>query len=177
MVGIEIVRKFDGGLFMITEAIIPGAIAKGLSDGGEVVRMSAMSNILNEGHGLTGTLADSIHYKEGPIGKYKVRGYVRTGSLPQAITLEYGTGIFTTKGTGSAPWFVHRDQAPDLGIYWNLFSWIDDAGKTHNTEFYRLVGARPHPYMYPAIEKNKDTVNQAVANAVASELRRILPSR
>lgn len=172
MIHATVVRKFDGALFTIAEAIIPGAVASGLADGGESVRMNAMSNILNEGHGLTGELADSIHYEEGNISKNKVTGYVKTGALPQATTLEFGTGIYATSGTGSSPWFVHKDMAPDLGLYFPLYRRPNGTV----TDFYRIEGTRPYPYMQPAAENTKDTVNRAVANAVGRELRRILPS-
>lgn len=175
MLHATVTRKYDGALFTITEAILPGAIAMGLSDGGESVRMNAMSNILNEGHGLTGELADSIHYEEGSVGKNKVKGYVKTGALPQATTLEFGTGKYATSGTGSDPWFVHKDMAPDLGIYFPLYRRQNKNGTTTVTDFYRIEGTRPYPYMKPAAENTKDTVNRAVANAVGRELRRILP--
>lgn len=176
MITAVVVRKFDGALFTIAGAIIPGAIASGLSDGGEAVRMNAMSNILNEGHGLTGELADSIHYEEGFVGKNKVKGYVKTGALPQATTLEFGTGKYATSGTGSEPWFVHKDMAPDLDMYFPLYRRQTGNGNYIVTDFYRIEGTRPYPYMQPAAENTKNAVNQAVANAVSRELRRILPS-
>lgn len=170
-----VVPKYNGVLFEVVKAAIPDGIADGLVDGGEILRMNAMSNILNGGHGLTGELADSIHYQPGRKGVNKVRGYVKTGALPQASTLEYGTGIFAENGNGSAPWFVHMDMAPDLGMYFPLYKRVDPVtGKSKVTDFYRIEGTRPHPYLRPAAQAKKDEVNEAVRIAVGKELRSIL---
>ena len=171
MILATVTTKYNGAVFTALRGAIPDGIANGLANGGELVRMNAMSNILNEGHGLTGALANSIHYKEGRKGVNKVTGYVRTGALPQASTLEFGTGIYAENGSGSAPWFVHKDEAPDLGIYFDLYTRPDGT----KTEFYRMVGARPHPYLRPAAQNKKDEVNRAVKDAVAESIRGVIP--
>lgn len=175
MIVATVVSKHNGAVFQALRMAIPDGIARGLADGGESVRMNAMSNILNGGHGLTGALADSIHYKEGRKGVNKVTGFVRTGALPQASTLEFGTGIYAENGAGSAPWFVHEDEAPDLSLYFDRYKRTDEFGNTVQTSFYRIVGAHPHPYLRPAANNTKDTVNRAVQNAVAAEIRGVIP--
>ena len=171
MILATVVPKYNGAVFEALVGAIPEGITKGLAVGGEEVRMNAMSNILNEGHGLTGALANSIQYEAGETENGVTTGYVKTGALPQASTLEFGTGIFAENGQGSAPWFVHKDEAPDLGIYFSLFT-RDDGTKT---DFYRIVGAHPHPYLRPAINNKKDDVNRAVKNAVADAIRGVIP--
>jgi len=171
MIIATVTSKYNGSVFHALRGAIPDGIANGLANGGELVRMNAMSNILNEGHGLTGDLAASIRYKEGRKGVNKVTGYVVTGALPQASTLEFGTGIYAENGNGSAPWFVHKDEAPDLGIYYPLFTREDGT----KTEFYRMIGAHPHPYLRPAAQNKKDEVNRAVKDAVAVSIRGVIP--
>ena len=172
---IGVVAKYNGARFDVVREALPEMIADGLNDGGEIVRMRAMSNILNEGHGLTGALADSIHYNPGRVGSHKVRGYVRTGALPQAKTLEFGTGIYSTQGTGSPPWFVHEDQAPDLALYFSKYKREMPNGTLKETQFYYMVGAQPHPYLKPAATTTKNEVNEAVRSAVRKGLGEVLP--
>ena len=167
MILATVVPKYNGAVFQALSFAIPEGVTKGLADGGELVRMNAMSNILNEGHALTGALADSIHYEPGEDGV----GYVKTGALPQASTLEFGTGQYAENGNGSAPWFVHEDEAPDLAIYFSLYT----RPNGQRTQFYRMVGAHPHPYLRPAINNKKDEVNIAVKDAVASAIRGVIP--
>lgn len=170
-----IVATYNGARFDVLRTALPQMIADGLTSGGEIIRMRAMSNILNEGHALTGQLADSIHYTPGRIGTNKVKGYVRTGALPQAKTLEFGTGIYSTQGTGSAPWFVHEDMAPDLALYFSKFKREMPNGTLKETPFYRLVGTQPHPYLKPAATMAKNDVRDAMIAIVSSELREVLP--
>lgn len=170
-----VVAKYKGARFDAVRAALPEMIADGLKDGGEIVRMRAMSNILNEGHGLTGALADSLRYDPGRVGRNKVNGYVRTGALPQAKTLEFGTGIYSTQGTGSPPWFVHEDMAPDLALYFTKYKREMPNGTLKQTQFYYLVGAQPHPYLKPAATATKNEVNEAVRVAVRKGLGEILP--
>ena len=170
-----VVAKYNGARFDAVRAALPEMIADGLKDGGEIVRMRAMSNILNEGHGLTGALADSLRYDPGRVGVNKVNGYVRTGALPQAKTLEFGTGIYSTQGTGSPPWFVHEDMAPDLALYFSKFKREMPNGTLKETPFYYLVGTQPHPYLKPAATSTKNEVNEAVRVAVRKGLGEILP--
>lgn len=170
-----VVAKYKGARFTAVRASIPEMMADGLHDGGEIVRMRAMSNILNEGHGLTGALAESLRYDPGRATTNKAKGYVRTGALPQAKTLEFGTGIYSTQGTGSAPWFVHEDMAPDLALYFSKYSRQRPNGTFKQTPFYYLVGTQPHPYLKPAVYTTKDEVRDAMIAAVAKGLKEVLP--
>ena len=171
MILATVTSKYNGAVFHALRGAIPDGIADGLANGGELVRMNAMSNILNEGHSLNGSLAESIHYEEGRKGVNKIYGFVKTKALPQATTLEFGTGRYAENGAGSAPWFVHESQAPSLGLY--LPHFVSKNG--YETEFYRMVGAHPHPYLRPAAENKKDEVNRAVKDAVASSIRGVIP--
>lgn len=170
-----VVAKYKGARFDAVRAALPEMIADGLADGGEIVRMRAMSNILNEGHGRTGALADSIHYKPGRVGVNKVKGYVMTKAIPQAITLEFGTGMYATTGTGSPPWFVHEQMAPGLAEYFPHHKREREDGSFVETPFFYMLGAQPHPYLKPAATTTKNDVNEAVRVAVRKGLGEILP--
>lgn len=168
MILAKVVPKYNGAVFEALQGAIPDGIANGLAIGGEAVRMNAMSIVLN-GHSYNGSLAASIHYEPGEAGI----GYVKTGALPQATTLEFGTGAYAENGAGSEPWFVHESQAPGLSEYYNIPHFRSKNG--YETEFYFLVGAHPHPYMRPAANNKKDEVNMAVKDAVADAIRGVIP--
>lgn len=172
MILATVTSKYNGAVFTALRGAIPEGIESGLANGGEIVRMNAMSIVL-DGHSYNGSLAQSIHYEPGRMGTYKFSGYVKTKALPQATTLEFGTGQYAENGNGSAPWFVHESQAPGLGQYYNIPHFRSKSGNL--TEFYYLTGARPHPYMRPAINNKKDEVNIAVKDAVASAIRGVIP--
>lgn len=56
--------------------------------------------------------------------------------LEYAPYVEYGTGLFAENGGRQTRW-----------------SYKDDEGKWHST-----IGMRPHPYMRPALEENRDKI-------------------
>ena len=172
MILAKVVPKYNGAVFQALRGAIPDGIANGLAIGGEAVRMNAMSIVL-DGHTYNGSLAESIHYEEGRKGVNKVYGFVKTKALPQATTLEFGTGAYAENGAGSAPWFVHESQAPGLSEYYNIPHFRSKNG--YETEFYYLVGAHPYPYMRPAANNKKDEVNMAVKDAVADAIRGVIP--
>ena len=172
MILATVVPKYNGAVFTALRGAIREGVANGLANGGELVRMDAMSIVLN-GHSYNGSLADSIHYEPGRMGANKFTGYVKTKALPQASTLEFGTGQYAENGAGSAPWFVHESQAPGLGTYYNIPHFRSKSGNL--TEFYYLTGAHSYPYMRPAANNKKDDVNRAVRDAVASSIRGVIP--
>lgn len=145
---------------------LKNALVKGITEGGETIKEIAASNV----NVNSGELRDSINFEIVNSDYASVSGVVKTGALPQAVTLEYGTGEkaeeFTT--AKSIPWAVHESQAPkDMSKY---------KFKTRKTEqgiFYIISGASAHPYMRPAFEIGAEYTTNAVADAVADEIGRV----
>lgn len=67
--------------------------------------------------------------------------------LEYAPYREYGTGLFAEKGG--------RKDVP-----WN---YKDDKGEWHSTS-----GMKPHPFMRPALDENKEEIKRVLMDAIAS---------
>lgn len=90
-----------------------------------------------------GTLRNSITHKvEGDQGE--------VGSdLEYAPYVEYGTGIYSSKGNGrKTPW-----------------SYQDEEGN-----WWRTVGQHPKPYLIPALEENREKVAKEIMNEIRKGL-------
>lgn len=112
----------------------------------------------------SGELKGSIEFTVFDEKTGVVKGKVHTAAIPQAMTLEYGTGVFNTLGSSAKiPWYVHESMA-DLSKY-NIETVL-----TKNGLFYKMYGAQPHPYMKPAFDAAKDFAVQSVAD----EIRKLL---
>lgn len=132
------------------------AIRKGIEEGGKELAQIAIRMVRVD----TGELKDSIEFTIFDESTNEIKGKVYTGKLPQAMTLEFGTGVYNTLGAqAKIPWYVHESMA-DLSKY----------GFTKNGEYYVIRGAKAHPFMKPAFEAGKDYTVQAVAN----EIRKML---
>lgn len=92
----------------------------------------------------SGELRRSIESKvmgnEGEVGT----------SLFYAPYVEYGTGIFSSQGDGrkDVPWFYQDVQ-----------------GHWHST-----CGMKPHPFLIPAYEKNREKIKQIIAKYVREKI-------
>ena len=140
---------------------LAAAITKGIEDGGKEIARIAISMVRVD----TGELKDSIEFTIFDTKTNKIRGKVYTGKLPQAMTLEFGTGIYNTLGTSAnIPWYVHESMA-DLSKYNFPTVYSKDKGL-----FYRIEGAQAHPFMKPAFEAGKNYAVQSVAD----EIRKML---
>lgn len=146
---------------------IKEAITRGVTDGGETIKEMAISNVSVN----SGELKDSISFEILESDGATVKGAITTGALPQALTLEYGTGekaeTFTT--AENIPWAVHESQiSKDMSRY-NF-----DTRETRQGKFYIIYGAAAHPYMRPAFKNGTDYTVNAVAAEVNEEIRRTI---
>lgn len=115
-------------------------------------------------HINSGELKGSIEFTVFDEKTGVIKGKVHTAAIPQATTLEYGTGVFNTLGSSAKiPWYVHESMA-------NLDKYNFETVTTKSGTFYKLYGAHPHPYMKPAFDATKDFVVQSVAD----EIRKLL---
>ena len=60
----------------------------------------------------SGELKNSIEFTIFDEKTGTVKGKVHTAAIPQAMTLEYGTGIYNELGSSAKiPWYVHESMA------------------------------------------------------------------
>lgn len=107
-------------------------------------------------------LKDSIEFSVVNQSNGKVYGAIRTGPLPQAMTLEFGTGNYSVAGTTAdrIPWFVHESMINgDLHEEYGFPVMEGEQGR-----FYIIHGAKPHPYMKPAFDAGKAFVLDSVVD-------------
>lgn len=132
------------------------AMRKGIEEGGKEIAQIAIRMVRVD----TGELKDSIEFTIFDEKTNEVKGKVYTGVLPQAMTLEFGTGVYNTLGSSAnIPWYVHESMA-DLSKY----------NFPKRGKYYVIHGAQPHPFMKPAFEAGKDYA----VNSVANEIRKML---
>ena len=78
------------------------------------------------------------------------QGFVGT-NLEYAPYVEFGTGLFASKGDGrQKPW-----------------TYQDAKGNWHTT-----VGQHPQPFLQPALDNNRDEVNKIINNGISKELKK-----
>lgn len=93
----------------------------------------------------TGQLRSSItHEIEDNIG-------VVGTNVMYAPYIEYGTGLFSSLGTG-------RQER---------WSYQDAKGEWHST-----IGQRPQPFLHPALEQNRKKVKEFIQMAIESEVKK-----
>lgn len=139
---------------------LTNAILKGVEAGGKEMAQIAIRMVRVD----TGELKDSIEFTIFEEKTGKVKGKVYTGSLPQAMTLEFGTGVYNTLGSSAKiPWYVHESMA-DLSKYG--FPTV----QTEKGLFYKIRGAQAHSFMKPAFDAGK----KYAVEAVAGEIRKML---
>ena len=89
---------------------------------------------------LRSSIESRVSGNEGEVGT----------SLFYAPYVEYGTGLFSSKGTGrtDVPWHYQDSQ-----------------GNWHTTS-----GMRPNPFLIPAFEKNRNRIVEAIALYIKEHL-------
>lgn len=132
------------------------AMRKGIEEGGKEIAQIAIRMVRVD----TGELKDSIEFTIFDEKTNEIKGKVYTGVLPQAMTLEFGTGVYNTLGSSAnIPWYVHESMA-DLSKY----------NFSKRGKYYVIHGAQAHPFMKPAFEAGK----QYAVDSVANEIRKML---
>lgn len=132
------------------------AMRKGIEEGGKEIAQIAIRMVRVD----SGELKDSIEFTIFDEKTNEIKGKVYTGKLPQAMTLEFGTGVYNTLGSqASIPWYVHESMA-DLSKY----------NFPKRGKYYVIHGAEAHPFMKPAFEAGK----QYAVDSVANEIRKML---
>ena len=132
------------------------AMRKGIEEGGKEIAQIAIRMVRVD----TGELKDSIEFTIFDEETNEIKGKVYTGVLPQAMTLEFGTGVYNTLGSSAnIPWYVHESMA-DLSKY----------NFPKRGKYYVIHGAQAHPFMKPAFEAGK----QYAIDSVANEIRKML---
>lgn len=150
---VKVIKRFE-------RPDIQSAIRKGTESGGKEMADIAISMVRVD----SGELKNSIEFTIFDEKTGTVKGKVHTAAIPQAMTLEYGTGIYNELGSSAKiTWYVHESMA-DLSKY-NFETVLSKKGL-----FYKVYGAHPHPYMKPAFDAAKDFVVQSVAD----EIRKLL---
>ena len=117
-------------------------IEKAMGKACAVVEAAAKQNAPKD----TGALRRSITSKVDVEGK-EVIGTIFT-PLEYAPYIEYGTGLFAESGG--------RKDVP-----WN---YQDDKGEWHSTS-----GIKPHPFMRPAIEDNRDKIIEILGGSIKND--------
>ncbi len=95
----------------------------------------------------TGALRRSIAHSVDKSGD-EIKGEVYT-PLEFAAYMEYGTGLFAEKGNG-------RKDVP--------WAYKDDKGKWHSTS-----GTKPHPFMRPALQENRDKIAKILKEGILND--------
>ena len=89
----------------------------------------------------TGALARSITSKIEDT-----EGIIFT-PLEYAPYVEYGTGLFAEEGGRSTPWFYKDDKG----------------------EWHRTSGQKPHPFMRPALEENREKIINILKEGIGND--------
>lgn len=92
----------------------------------------------------TGQLRSSITYEVEPQ-----QGVIGT-NVEYAPYVEYGTGIWSSKGDG------RQDR----------WSYQDAEGNWHST-----IGQKPQPFLHPALQANKDGIMELINDYVEKEVK------
>ena len=89
---------------------------------------------------LRGSITHEVAEKEGRVGT----------NVEYAPYVEYGTGLFTTKGDG-------RQER---------WSYQDGEGNWHST-----IGQHPQPFLHPALNNNREQVLQTIKDEASKEIK------
>lgn len=107
-----------------------------------VVEASAKQNAPKDTGALINSITSKVEYRDGHI-----EGVVFT-PLEYAPYVEYGTGLFAESGG--------RKDVP-----WN---YQDDRG-----EWYSTSGMKPHPFMRPAVEDNRNKIIEVLGEGIKND--------
>lgn len=145
-----------------------------LPQAGEFVRSAA---VLNAPVGLSGNLRENIFletYKEEDAlvaevyTRVQYAPYVELGTGPEGAAEHSGISPEVSPVYKMEPWWIHESQL-DTGVA-EHYHWphID----TPNGRFYKCSGQPAHPFMYPALKDNEDTVLDILAEGYNEAMRK-----
>ena len=120
-------------LSKFVSATLPAAIEQGLQKACLLVQADAKRNCPVD----TGQLRNSITHQ---IDKAAEEGWVGT-NVEYAPYVEIGTGLYSSQGDG-------RKDVP-----WTYYSQRDG-------QFHQTSGQKPQPFLYPALDDNRDKINK-----------------
>lgn len=119
-----------------------------------------------------GDLRRSIHMKVEENGQ-EVKGTVYT-NMEYAPYVEFGTG---RKGQGTYPYQVDgltlEYRQTNWAYYPELDQVDDNVWTIDENSLIWTSGQVAQPYMYPALEWNKDRCNKAVADAIRKKIKEL----
>ena len=174
--GAVVKSKYNGKKIAALKSALPDAVKDGLERAGNAIAERVRANVSPWAAGNSaGELRDSIHYEFKETQDGKAYGVITTGLLPQALTFEFGSGIYSEAPGGSRaskiPWFVHESVA-DLSAYWEPIE-VNTGTKEapHYERFYRIYGAKPHSFMRKTVEELDD---QFILHEIAQAIRDVL---
>ena len=107
----------------------------------------------------TGLLRESIHMSVKSVGN-ELQGRVYTNT-EYAAYVEFGTGV---KGNGTYPYSVKGLSLEYKNKGWAYYD--EDKGKWIYTK-----GQKAQPYMYPAIHRQKKTIESILKQGVKTKLK------
>lgn len=157
------VTRKKAGVFNSIVNALEMATYDGLFDGGRIMEKAAKQNVDN-GHTVSGELADSITLSfESSGGAIQVVA-IRPANIIQAYTLEFGA----TGATHGSPWYVHESQTPyDLHAMYGF-----PVVQSRSGRFYEIGQLKPHRYLQNAFESTNGTVVRMVGDSIKSVLNR-----
>lgn len=107
----------------------------------------------------------------------QINGSVITGSLQNnkayAVYREYGTGVYSTKGSSNTAWFIHENmieggrQRFDQYVNGKTIQIKD----TKNGRFYRVEGTKPDAIFQTAFDSTLEVAIDNIITAIQSVLR------
>ena len=116
-----------------------------LTDAGMIVEVAAKENCPVQSGALRRSIETTI---EKDTNGYKA---IVGTNLEYAPYLEYGTGLFSSKGVGrNTPW-----------------SYQDDKGNWHTT-----IGQKPQPFLNPALTKNRDKIKNVISKKIEEVIKK-----
>jgi HK97 gp10 family phage protein len=134
------VEGLDEVLIKINKLADPEKVAAAMGKACALVERSAKQ----KAHSFrdTGTLTNSITSKVN-VEDTTVKGVIYT-PLEYAPYVEYGTGLFAEEGGRRTPW-----------------KYKDDEGHWHTTR-----GQKPHPYLRPALNENRNKIIEVLKEGI-----------
>ncbi len=152
---------------MADQNVVDGAVLAGLREGGRMVQEAAKNLCpVNEGQ-----LYNSIMPKDIPdqVG-------VDIGTAEQGIYVEYGTGPLgdpAVNHTSKDKWFAPSVEVdPDNGIDKRTADTYHFVPVNTKGGLYYIVHPQaPQPFLYPALEANKENIANEVKKAVGRVMK------
>ena len=93
--------------------------------------------------------------------------YVEFGTGPKGAANHQGTSPEIEAVYSLTPWWIHESQIDKAAAQIYGWSSID----TENGRFYKCSGQPAHPYLYPALNDNKDEVIKILAKGLEEAVK------